>query len=147
MLAIIVGTHGHFAAELVKTCEMICGATQNVKAVTLVPGESADDVVTKYEAAIAEMDTSNGVIFLNDLFGGSPYNAACRLAVKNEQYGIVTGVNLPMLVEMVSYQLVNPDGGDIKEIMEKAVEAGNAGLHTFHASSLSEENNDEGDDL
>lgn len=146
MLAILVGTHGHFAAELVKTCEMICGATQNVKAVTLVPGESADDVVEKYEAALGEMDTSGGVLFLNDLFGGSPYNAACRLAVKNEQYGIVTGVNLPMLVEMVSYQLIHPEGGDIKEIMAKAIEAGQSGLKTFHLSDL-ENVNDEGDDL
>lgn len=146
MLAIIVGTHGHFAAELVKTCEMICGATKNVKAITLIPGESADDVVTKYEEALKEMDTASGVIFLNDLFGGSPYNAACRLAVKKENYGIVTGVNLPMLVEMVSYQLINPDGGDIKEIMAKAVEAGQAGLKTFHLSDL-ENVDEEGDDL
>lgn len=143
MLAILVGTHGHFATELIKTCEMICGATKNVRAVTLVPGEGPDDVVKKYEEAIAEMDTQTGVIFLNDLFGGSPYNAACRLAIHKEDYGIVTGVNLPMLIEMVGLQMAD-EAMDIKEVMAKAVEAGKLGTQTFHTSAIQE---DEEDDL
>ena len=143
MFAIIVGTHGKFSEELVKTCEMICGATQNVAAVTLVPGEGPDDVVKKYEEAIAKMDTEGGVLFLNDLFGGSPYNAACRLVISNEAYGIVTGVNLPMLIEMCSAQMAD-DGSDIKALMERAVEAGKNGTQTFHASQISD---DEEDDL
>lgn len=145
MLAIIVGTHGNFASELLKTCEMICGATTNVKAVTLVPGEGADDLAIKYEAALKELDTKDGVIFLNDLFGGSPYNAACRIAIQEEKYGIVTGVNLPMLIEMVSYQLCNTEAFNIKEVIEKAVEAGKAGTQTFHLSTMQSE--EEEDDL
>lgn len=143
MFGIIVGTHGRFAEELVKSCEMICGEQKNVRAVTLVPGEGPDDVVTKYEAAIGELDCGDGVLFLNDLFGGSPYNAACRLVISNEKYGIVTGVNLPMLIEMCSAQMID-DGSDIQSLMEKAVEAGKNGAQTFHASQISE---DEEDDL
>lgn len=70
MFAILVGTHGRFSEELVKSCEMICGEQKNVRAVTLVPGEGPDDVVKKYEAAIKELDCTDGVLFLNDLFGG-----------------------------------------------------------------------------
>lgn len=143
MFGIIVGTHGRFAEELVKSCEMICGEQKNVRAVTLVPGEGPDDVVKKYEVAIAELDCEGGVLFLNDLFGGSPYNAACRLVMTNEKYGIVTGVNLPMLIEMASAQLVGGDA-DIKELMEKAVAAGKNGTQTFHSSQIQE---DEEDDL
>lgn len=143
MFGIIVGTHGRFAEELVKSCEMICGEQKNVRAVTLVPGEGPDDVVTKYEAAIGELDCGDGVLFLNDLFGGSPYNAACRLVISNEKYGIVTGVNLPMLIEMCGAQMID-DGSDIQSLMEKAVEAGKNGTQTFHASQISE---DEEDDL
>ena len=142
MLGIIVGTHGIFAQELVKSCEMICGEQKNVRAVTLVPGEGPDDLVKKYEAAIAELDCEGGVLFLNDLFGGSPYNAACRLVISNENYGIVTGVNLPMLIEMCSAQLMD-DGSDIKALMEKAVEAGKNGTQTFHASQISDDEEEE----
>ncbi len=142
MFGIIVGTHGIFAQELVKSCEMICGEQKNVRAVTLVPGEGPDDVVKKYEAAIAELDCEGGVLFLNDLFGGSPYNAACRLVISNENYGIVTGVNLPMLIEMCSAQLMD-DGSDIKALMEKAVEAGKNGTQTFHASQISDDDEED----
>ena len=143
MFGIIVGTHGRFAEELVKSCEMICGEQSNVRAVTLVPGEGPDDVVAKYETAIRELKCEDGVLFLNDLFGGSPYNAACRLVISNEAYGIVTGVNLPMLIEMCSAQMAD-DGSDVKALMERAVEAGRDGTQTFHASQISD---DEEDDL
>ncbi|WP_033170959.1 PTS sugar transporter subunit IIA [Selenomonas sp. ND2010] len=142
MFGIIVGTHGIFAQELLKSCEMICGEQKNVRAVTLIPGEGPDDVVKKYEAAIAELDCDGGVLFLNDLFGGSPYNAACRLVIGNENYGIVTGVNLPMLIEMCSAQMMD-DGSDIKALMEKAVEAGKNGTQTFHASQISDDEEEE----
>ncbi|TYZ28218.1 PTS mannose transporter subunit IID [Selenomonas caprae] len=142
MFGIIVGTHGIFAQELVKSCEMICGEQKNVRAVTLVPGEGPDDVVKKYEEAIAELDCEGGVLFLNDLFGGSPYNAACRLVISNENYGIVTGVNLPMLIEMCSAQLID-DGSDIQALMEKAVEAGKNGTQTFHASQISDDDEED----
>ena len=78
MFAIIVGTHGLFAKELVKSCEMICGEQKNVRAVTLVPGEGPDDVVKKYEEAIKELDCSGGVLFLNDLFGGCLPSRHCQ---------------------------------------------------------------------
>ena len=135
MFAIIVGTHGLFAKELVRSCEMICGEQKNVRAVTLVPGEGPDDVVKKYEEAIKELD-----------FGGSPYNAACRLVIANEAYGIVTGVNLPMLIEMCSAQMMD-EGLSIQELMEKAAEAGKTGMQFFHASQIADDDEDEDDDL
>ena len=48
MFGIIVGTHGIFAEEIVKSCEMICGAQTNVRTATLVPGEGPDEMVDKY---------------------------------------------------------------------------------------------------
>ncbi len=142
MFGIIVGTHGRFAEGILESLKMILGEQKNVKSVTLVPGEGPDDVIKKYEAAIQEMDCEDGVLFLNDLFGGSPYNAACRLAISNEKYGIVTGVNLPMLIEMASAQMAY-GGEDIKALMEKAVEAGKNGTQTFHASSIADEDEEE----
>jgi PTS system mannose-specific IIA component/PTS system mannose-specific IIB component len=109
----------------------------------LAPGEGQEDILKKYEAAIQEMDTDDGVIFLNDLFGGSPYNVACRLAIHHATYGVVAGVNLPMLIEMTGAQVVN-EGAGIKEMMSKAVEAGKAGTQMFHASTVEK---DEVEDL
>ena len=137
MFGIIVGSHGSLAEGIVKSCEMICGEQKNVKAVTLDPGESLEDAVKKYERAIEELSCEDGVIVLSDLFGGSPCNAACRIAAENMDCGIVTGASLPMLIEMVTAQMEGQ--ADVKELMSRAIEAGRNGMRAFHGSYLSEE--------
>jgi PTS system mannose-specific IIA component/PTS system mannose-specific IIB component len=135
MFGIIVGTHGEFAKGIVQSCEMIYGSRDKLKAVTLVPGEGPDDVVAKYEQAIKELGTEK-ILFLNDLMGGSPYNAACRLVATNENYGIVAGVNLPMLIAMSSAQDMNDDSVTLAELMEQAANAGKDGTTISSYESL-----------
>ncbi|MBQ7454275.1 MAG: PTS sugar transporter subunit IIA, partial [Selenomonadaceae bacterium] len=119
MFGIIVGTHGQFAPGIVQSCEMIFGKRDNLKAVTLMPGEGPDDVVAKYEQAIKELGNPDRVLFFNDLLGGSPYNAACRLVAGNENYGIVAGVNLPGLIAISALQDTDDGTMTIAEIMEQ----------------------------
>lgn len=147
MLGIIVATHGHFAEELVNTSKMIMGETNNLKTVTLVPGEGPDDLMAKYEQAIEELNVTDGLIILCDLFGGSPYNAACRVAMKDDKYGVVTGVSLPMLLEVINYRLITSDNLNVEDAIKKALEANNQGAQTFHLSQIETTNDDEGDDL
>ena len=106
-----------------------------------MPGESLDDVLVKYKDAIAQLDCTNGLLFLNDLFGGSPFNAACRLAARDLSYGIVTGVNLPMLIEMVSIRNADREW-DIHALMKQAAAAASQGVQFFHATLLNEEDDD-----
>ena len=135
MFGIIVGTHGDFANGIVQSCEMIYGKRDKLKAVTLVPGEGPDDVVAKYEKAIKELGTEK-VLFLNDLLGGSPYNAACRIVATNENYGIVAGVNLPMLIAMSSAQDADDGSTSLAELMEQAVNAAKDGAVISSYESL-----------
>lgn len=130
MFAMIVGTHGKLAEELVETAKMIGGEAPNLRTVTLLPGEGPDDVVAKYRKALAELDTSGGVIFLNDLFGGSPYNAATRIIPENDNCVAIAGVNLPMLLELVTAQAFMPDT-TLEEAVEKAVNAVKSGVQVF----------------
>ena len=65
------------------------------------------------------------------------------MVMSHADYGIVAGVNLPMLIEMVSAQMADAHE-DIKEVMEKAATAGKMGLQTFHSSQIA---NDEEDDF
>lgn len=101
MIQVIVAAHGKLAAELVNSSEMVFGEVEGLHGVTFVPGEGQDTLVEKYEAIIAECSPSDSVLFLVDLFGGSPYNAAARVAAKRPQDDIVTGVSLPMLLEVL----------------------------------------------
>lgn len=142
MFGMIVGTHGEFALGIVQSLEMIYGKREKLKTVTLVPGEGPDDVVTKYEKAIKELKTDK-ILFLNDLLGGSPYNAACRIVANNPNYGIVAGVNLPMLISMSSIQDTDDGFATIAELIEQAINAGKDGLMTASYESLNASSDDD----
>ena len=131
MFGIIVGTHGEFANGILESAQMILGedlVNNGVRAVILKRGEGPENVIEKYKAAIADLGNPERVLFLNDLRGGTPYNAASTLAVGDEHYGIVAGVNFPMLIGMVQEQMTDDGTATIKELMDKAVEAGKEGI-------------------
>lgn len=136
MFGIIVGTHGQFAPGIVQSCEMIFGKRDMLKAVTLMPGEGPDDVIAKYKKAIEELGNPDRVLFFNDLMGGSPYNAACRLVAENENYGIVSGVNLPGLIAMSAAQDADDGSLTIAEIMMQAYDACKDGVAFSSYESL-----------
>lgn len=71
-IAIVIGTHGWAAEQLLKTAEMLLGEQENVGWIDFVPGENAETLIEKYNAQLAKLDTSKGVLFLVDTWGGSP---------------------------------------------------------------------------
>lgn len=135
MIGIIVGSHGKFSKEIVKSAEMIFGQQENVKYVTFEPGESADGLVDKYKNEMKGLDYSEGLLFLVDLFGGSPYNAASRIALQEENMDIVTGVNLPMLLEVFA----SKGFLGLSELADLAINAGGSAIKSFRASLASVE--------
>lgn len=100
MIAFILTAHGSLADELLKSAELIGGEQANVAAIKFFPGEDQSHLIAKYTEALQSMEKDDGVLFLCDLFGGSPFNAASRLATGMENWDAVTGVNLPMLLEL-----------------------------------------------
>ena len=63
-IAIVIGTHGWAAEQLLKTAEMLLGEQENVGWIDFVPGENAETLIEKYNAQLAKLDTSKGVLFL-----------------------------------------------------------------------------------
>ncbi len=120
MIALIIGTHGMFSNELVKSAEMIFGEQKNVGYVTFVPGEGTENLISKYNELINELDCTDGVLFMVDLFAGSPFNAASMIAMKNSNMEIVAGVNLPMLLEVFS----NRNFSTLPELVNIAEQSG-----------------------
>ncbi|CAE1146982.1 PTS mannose transporter subunit IIAB [Serratia sp. Tan611] len=124
-IAIIIGTHGSAAEQLLKTAEMLLGEQDNVAFIDFVPGENAETLIEKYQEKISGLDTSGGVLFLVDTWGGSPFNAASRVAVDQQNYEVVTGVNIPMLVETF---MARDDDPGFDELVAIAVETGREGV-------------------
>jgi len=100
MVGIIIASHGEFANGILQSGEMIFGVQENVKAVTLMPSEGPDDVKAKITEAISSFDNQDEVLFLVDLWGGTPFNQANSLFEEHQDtWAIVAGMNLPMLIE------------------------------------------------
>lgn len=132
-IAIVIGTHGWAAEQLLKTAEMLLGEQENVGWIDFVPGENAETLIEKYNAQLAKLDTSKGVLFLVDTWGGSPFNAASRIVVDKEQYEVIAGVNIPMLVETL---MARDDNPSFDELVAIAVETGREGVKALKAKPV-----------
>ncbi|MCT4710465.1 PTS mannose transporter subunit IIAB [Enterobacteriaceae bacterium H11S18] len=132
-IAIVIGTHGWAAEQLLKTAEMLLGEQENVGWIDFVPGENAETLIEKYNAQLTNLDTSNGVLFLVDTWGGSPFNAASRIVVDKEHYEVVAGVNIPMLVETF---MARDDNPSFDELVALAVETGREGVKALKAQPV-----------
>lgn len=99
MVGIIIASHGEFAAGIKQSGSMIFGEQEKVEAVVFMPSEGPEDLQRKLQEAIAKVD-SEEILFLVDLWGGSPFNQANKLFEEApEKRAIVAGLNLPMLIE------------------------------------------------
>ena len=127
MISVIIGTHGMFSEEILKSAEMIFGSQENVGTVTFKPGEGVDKLVEKYNKLITELDCTDGVLFMVDLFGGSPFNAASIIAMKNDNVEIVTGVNLPMILETLGSR----DFSNLSELLAIAENSGKEAIRVL----------------
>jgi len=100
MLAFIVVSHGSFAQGVVDSSYMIFGQQDKVQTVTFQLDEEPEDLTAKLATAVSRFDENDQVLFLVDLWGGTPFNAASRIVAEHtERMGLITGLNLPMLIE------------------------------------------------
>ena len=127
MVGIILASHGGFAEGIYQSGEMIFGKQENVKACILKPSEGPDDIRKKMEDAIASFDDPEQVLFLIDLWGGTPFNQANNLFDKHQDtWAIVTGLNLPMLIEAYGARL--QDGITAQQIAKQIMEPAKNGV-------------------
>ena len=108
MVGIILASHGSFAH------------------VTLMPSEGPDDIRAKMEEAVASFENQDEVLFLVDLWGGTPFNQANNLVEQHkDKWAIVAGMNLPMVIEAYASRFSMEKAQDIAAHL---VEAGKDGV-------------------
>lgn len=114
MVGIILASHGEFANGILQSGSMIFGEQEKVKSVILLPSEGPDDLKAKLNEAIASFDADDDVLFLVDLWGGTPFNQANSLLEDHkDKWAIVSGLNLPMLIEAYSSRFSMNSAHDI----------------------------------
>lgn len=96
-MKIVVSCHGNVAEEIIKSAEMIVGEIEDIFPVSFMPGEGREDLLEKYSNLLGS--AKDDVIFLCDVFGGSPYNAAFEYVFSYEA-DVISGVSLPLLIDV-----------------------------------------------
>ena len=132
MVTIIVAAHGESAPALLKTAGMILGNFENVHPVTFLPGQGPEDLVEEY-TRIVEASEAEETLLLVDLFGGSPYNAGAQFAATREGVDVVSGANVPMLIEVISG--AGRKNATLKSLVAKAHKAGTKGIRSFQEAN------------
>ena len=119
MIGLVLVTHGRLAAEFVAAVEHVVGAQAALDGIAIGPDDDMEARRADIAAAIARVDTGAGVIILTDMFGGTPSNLAISLMVPG-RIEVIAGVNLPMLVRLVSVR----DRLTVAAAVDAAQEAG-----------------------
>jgi len=128
VIGIVVVGHGQLAVELVNAARAIVGEIPAIAAVSV--GWSDD--VSAADAALrrAVQEVGGGpVLILTDMFGGTPTNVSLPLLAEGLE--IVTGVNLPMLMKLVSLR-----EGELLEVARVVRDQGKGAIYV--ASELLE---------
>lgn len=107
MIKVIVSGHGDLSLGMLDAFEMIFGKEETIKAIPFKKGEGLPQVQEKFQKEVEGLADGDSLLFLVDVFGGTPYNAAAQVAYSLENVDIVTGVNLPMLLEVATAKTNN----------------------------------------
>jgi len=118
MVGMLIVTHGRLGEGLLDAMQMIAGPQEKVDFVSLKEGDSIDEFKERILNAVKILDDGSGVLVFVDMFGASPSNAAAYLL--NENVEVITGVNLPMLLEIVSFR----ESSSLQELSANAMTAG-----------------------
>jgi mannose/fructose-specific phosphotransferase system component IIA len=120
----VVLAHADLAEALVRTVEQISGVTD-----VLLPisneGLRPEDLRSRLEAAA----TGRPSIIFVDMSSGSCAFAGRMIARGNDDIAVLTGANLPMLLDFV-FHLDMP----LPELSERLLHKGRAGMDAHHAS-------------
>jgi len=118
MVGMLIVTHGRLGEGLLDAMQMIAGPQEKVDFVSLKEGDSIDELKERILNTVKMLDDGSGVLVFVDMFGASPSNAAAYLL--NENVEVITGVNLPMLLEILSFR----ETSSLEELSANAMAAG-----------------------
>ncbi len=101
MIGIVIVTHAALGQALREAAEFIAGKQDQVEVVGQGPTDPPQVSADQIKAAIKRVDTGEGVLILTDMFGGTPSNVSLAF-LEPERVEVLSGVNLPMLLKMVT---------------------------------------------
>ncbi|HEU4708318.1 MAG TPA: PTS fructose transporter subunit IIA [Methylophilaceae bacterium] len=126
MIGILIVAHGTLGESLIHCASHVMGC-RPPQLLQLSVGMHDDPVsmLPQAQQMISELDQGQGVLILSDIYGATPCNIVGKLLKPGQVEG-VAGVNLPMLVRVLTYR-----NGNLAPLVEKALSGGRDGVIHF----------------
>ena len=123
MIGILIVAHGAFGEALIHSASHVLGKRPlRVRQVGITVHDDPEAILPQALDLVRQLDEGEGVLVFTDIFGATPGNIAMRLLKPGRIEGI-SGVNLPMLVRVLTYR----DQG-LAVAVEKALSGGSEGV-------------------
>lgn len=118
----ILTSHGPYAKAALESVEMIVGEQNNVDVLLVTDDTSLDEMVKNIQSLLTEYASEDIVIFC-DILGGTPSNASMKNLPGNPNVTVVTGYNLPVLIETFvgDYQTREELTKNLKEVYSQSL--------------------------
>ena len=141
MVGLIVIGHGNFATGITSSLELIMGMPKDYIPIDFIDTDSKLDLEKKIDLGLNHLDYCDEIIVFVDLFGGTPFNIAMEKRITYSKIRVFYGVNLGMLMTIVSQRNFN---SDCSEITKNLVSVAREQIGEFTPDQLEAfENNDD----
>jgi PTS system ascorbate-specific IIA component len=123
MIGILLITHGTLGDSLIHCASHVLNKRPpQLRQLGFTAQDDPLLLLPQARKLVKELDEGDGVLILSDMYGGSPANIAGKLLIPGKVEG-VAGVNLPMLIRVLSYR-----DRSLQTIVTKAVSGGCDGV-------------------
>jgi PTS system mannose-specific IIA component/fructoselysine and glucoselysine-specific PTS system IIA component len=128
----LIATHGELSKAFIETVELIAGKSINVSYFGMTKLKSGDMAKEELKKIIRNKKEDEHFIVLTDVFGGSVTNICTELLLEKDDFDIITGLNLPMMLTMI----LAGEETSIEETITEGVRAAQEGI--IHINKLLE---------
>jgi PTS system ascorbate-specific IIA component len=123
MVGILLITHGTLGESLIHCASHVLGnRPPQLMQIGVTPHDDPQQILPQAVRQTKALDQGEGVLVLTDAYGASPSNIAAKLLSPGRIEG-VAGVNLPMLVRVLTYR-----NEPLKTVVAKALSGGIEGV-------------------
>jgi PTS system mannose-specific IIA component len=124
MVGILLVSHGTIAESFLSVAREILGDTEGILAFGLPEPLQEEKVIEEIQQAKKTLDQGEGMLILTDMFGGTPCNLSLSF-LEDEQIEVLTGMNLPMILKILSAR----EGVSLLELARTAMECGRENIY------------------
>lgn len=130
MIGILIITHGTLGDSLLECANHMLGKTPpQIASLAISSKDDPNSVIPKAMKLVANVNSGDGVLVLSDMYGATPCNIVTQILQPGVVEG-VAGVNLPMLVRVMTYR-----HEPLLVLVDKALSGGREGVVAFDRES------------